>query len=314
MQLLIYVVAMKVLTSALLLLGCLSLSAQEAWVSLSKVGGFSAWKGKVALFKVQEEVSQLPLEFRGPGANSFAVSNAVKEENGLLLLEIEFKPTTERGYFSAELVVGSGDGAQVVQLRGVATAALEGKNEPPLQELLDALGANLDAGGKDLSLDSKATKIGDSVKASQFEPVGDGAVRLTPLARYSPPGDAPFGLAIPNGKEFTLQAVGSLAATTPARPDGHQTLRPPLATGAPNVTVVDAPKRFGLFLEAHKYTSLTFPGKSVGAPIKHTARIYPVEKLGGKALQNAYIVGFEEASNGDYQDAVFLIEGVKVVK
>jgi hypothetical protein len=39
-----------------------------------------------------------------------------------------------------------------------------------------------------------------------------------------------------------------------------------------------------------------------------------VRQFEGKVLQNAYVVGFEEASNGDYQDAVFLIEGVRAVK
>jgi hypothetical protein len=28
-------------------------------------------------------------------------------------------------------------------------------------------------------------------------------------------------------------------------------------------------------------------------------------------MENAWLVGFEEAANGDYQDAVFLIENVK---
>ncbi len=27
-------------------------------------------------------------------------------------------------------------------------------------------------------------------------------------------------------------------------------------------------------------------------------------------MENAYLVGFEEAKNGDYQDAVFLLENV----
>ena len=27
-------------------------------------------------------------------------------------------------------------------------------------------------------------------------------------------------------------------------------------------------------------------------------------------MENAYLIGFEEAENGDYQDAVFLIENV----
>lgn len=288
--------------------------AEQAWISTSKVAGYQGFKGKVALFGVKADLAELVLEFRGESADSFAILDARKEENGLLFLEVEFKPTAQRGLFSAELVVGEGEEAQVVQLRGIATPALEGKNEPPLQDLLQALGTGVDAGGGELSLSTEQKKIGDSIAVAQFEPVKGGEVKITPLARYSPRGNAPFGLATVDGKKFTLRTVGHLAATTPERPDAHQTLRPPLASGLVSVTVSEAPKRFGLFLKAHRYTSLTFPGRSEGAPIRHTARIYPVTKCEGRALKNAYVVGFEEASNGDYQDAVFLIEGVKAVR
>ena len=169
-------------------MGTLSLGAEQAWVSLSKVGGLKGYKGQVALFGVKEDLATLALEFRGQGAGSFSVANARKEANGLLQLEIAFQPTAKRGYFESELVVGAGDSAQVIQLRGVATPALEGKNEPPLQQVLDALGTGVDVGGTTLSLNTSEKTIGDSVAATQFEPVEGAAVRLTPLARYSPKG------------------------------------------------------------------------------------------------------------------------------
>lgn len=272
------------------------------------------YKGQVALFGVQEDLAVLPLKMRGNGADAFGISDARKEENKLLLLEIEFKPTTERGFFAAELLVGQGENLQIVQLRGVATKALEGKNEPPLQELCDALGLELDVGGKQLALDTSKKTIGDSIAVARFEPVGGEAVRLTPLARYSPEGETPFGLAIEEGSELKLRTLASLAASTERRPDAHQTLRPPTTGGEQVVFVKEPPQRFGLFLKAHQYTSLTFPGRATGAPIEHTARIYLVKAYQGQAIANAYVVGFEEAANGDYQDAVFLIEGVKAVK
>ena len=89
---------------------------------------------------------------------------------------------------------------------------------------------------------------------------------------------------------------------------------PPLTSGKPWVAIATPPERFGLFLEGQKYISLTFPGRSEGADIENTARVYPVNMLQGKPVANAYVVAFEEAANGDYQDAVFLIEGVKAVK
>lgn len=291
-----------------------SLCAEQAWISLSKVGGINAYKGRVALFGVKPSLAELPIEFRGPGADAFSVSNAEKEENSLLLLEIDFKPAPERGFYSAEIVVGSGAETQVVQLRGIATKALEGKNEPPLQEIFLALGAAVNAGGADLHLDTKKKTIGDSVAAGRFAPMKGQAVRITPLARYSPKGETEFGLLVGDGNQAEWRTLGALAASTSERPDAHQTLRPPLVGGSAAIEFADAPEKFALFFKAHQYTSLTLPGKSVGAPIKHTARIYPVTEFAGKQLANAYLVAFEEAANGDYQDAVFLIEGVKAVK
>lgn len=296
----------------LALLGVSSTMAEEAWVSLSKVGELKGEKRQVKLLGVKEEA--LNIEIRGDGASSFAVANARKEENGVLLLEVEFQPVVPRGYFSAELVVGKGDALQVIQLRGVSIKALEGKNEPPLQEVLDSLGTGIDVGGKMLSLSTKEKTIGDSISATKFKPVPGSSIRMTPLARYSPPGVTPFGLVIEEGDQLRLEVLGELANTTKERPDAHQTVSPPLSDGQSMVTLAEPPEQFGLFLKAHKYTSLTFPGRSQGAKIEHTARIYPVKNFQGKVVKNAYVVGFEEASNGDYQDAVFLIEGVEAVK
>ena len=306
---------MKTLCTILLVLsGVVSAMAEQTWVSLSKVGELKGQKRQVKLSGVKGELKALALEVRGEGADSFVVADARKEENGVLLLDVAFQPTVARGYFSAELVVKEEEAMRVIQLRGVAIKALEGKNEPPLQEVLDSLGAGVDVGGKKLSLSTKEETIGDSVAVSRFQPVKGSSVRMTPLARYSPPGVTPFGLIIGEGEQLRLEVLGELANTTKERPDAHQSVRPPLSDGKSVVIVTKPPEQFGLFLDAHKYTSLTFPGKSKGAKIKHTARIYPVKAFQGKAVKDAYIVGFEEASNGDYQDAVFLIEGVKAVK
>ncbi|MBK1835364.1 hypothetical protein [Roseibacillus ishigakijimensis] len=301
-------------SSALALLGTISLSAEQAWVSLSKVSGFRGYQGQVALFGVKESPADLRLQFQGEGADAFEVVDAEKGENNLLQLKVAFNPPAKEGSYAAELVVGQGPEAQSVQLRGVATPALEGHNEATLHQIVSALGMDVQTGSEELSLDTKSKKIGSSLAVSQFEPVAGQVVTLTPLARYSPPGETPFGFAVPDGKQLVLQKAGSLADTTAQRPDAHQTLRPPLASGQRSVTFANAPKRFGLFLKAHQYTSLTFPGKAEGATIEHTARIFPVTTFEGKSLENAYLVGFEEASNGDYQDAVFLIEGVQAVK
>jgi hypothetical protein len=287
--------------------------AQQAWVALSKVKGINAYKGQVALFGVEGAAGELPMAVEGDGAESFTV-NEVKKEGKMLTMEIGFEPAEARGFYAAELVVGGGENQQIVPLRGIATPALEGANEPPLQFIIDAMGVNAEAGGKELSLDTGEATIGSSVAASQFEPVAGETLRVTPVARYSPPGDAPFGFVVEADGEMNLQPIGSLAATTKERPDAHQTLRPPLASGEAMVEVASPPAKFGFYMKGEAYTSVTFPGRSEGTTIQNTARIYPVTQYSGRALTNAYLVGFEEASNGDYQDAVFLIEGVQAVK
>ena len=306
---------MKTVCSILLaLLGIVSAMAEQTWVSLSLVGELKGQKRQVKLSGVKGELKALDLEIRGEGADAFVVTDKNKEPNGALLLDIAFRPIVPRGYFSAELVVKEGEAMRVIQLRGVAIKALEGKNEPPLQEVLDSFGTRIDAGGKKLSMSTEEETIGESVVATRFQPVQGSVVKMTPLARYSPPGVTPFGLIIEEGEQLRMEVLGELANTTEERPDAHQSVRPPLSDRKSVVTIAKPPEEFGLFLKAHKYTSLTFPGRSKGAKIKHTARIYPVKSFQGKAVKDAYIVGFEEASNGDYQDAVFLIEGVKAVK
>ena len=43
----------------------------------------------------------------------------------------------------------------------------------------------------------------------------------------------------------------------------------------------------------------------------HATRIYPVKDRAGQLVPNAYLVTFEDATNGDYQDYVFLLTNVR---
>lgn len=73
----------------------------------------------------------------------------------------------------------------------------------------------------------------------------------------------------------------------------------------------DAPAEpFAFYMMGHKFASFTDPRIKTAATIGHTVRVYPVRFFQGKKLENSYLVGFGEASNGDGQDAAFLIENV----
>jgi hypothetical protein len=43
----------------------------------------------------------------------------------------------------------------------------------------------------------------------------------------------------------------------------------------------------------------------------HRARVYPLKDRTGTAVPNAYLIGWEEAANGDYQDYVFILSNVR---
>ncbi len=248
------------------------------------------------------------LSIIGRDADAFTAHASSVEIGGGETLEItvRFRPVRGAGRYSAGLRIGSpGEGTFVV-LQGVGLAAFEGKNEPPLQSIVHALGIPLNVGGAKLELDTKAEIIGDSAAVPYFQKAGEGPVRVTALARFSPPGATPFGIVKKGGAERIetgkLSDSGSVA-------DAHQSLHPPVDG---NVSEFEpGADAFAFYMEGHQYISFTDPALAESAPIPHTARVYPVKRYLGKNLENAWMVGFEEAANGDYQDALFLLENVK---
>ncbi|WP_367873077.1 family 16 glycoside hydrolase [Luteolibacter sp. Populi] len=223
-------------------------------------------------------------------------------------VHLRFRPTHGAGRYSAGLRIGSPESGAFVVLQGIGLAAFEGKNEPALQSIVHALGIPLDVGGKSLELDTNADSIGKGIAASAFVTAGTGKVRVTPLARFSPPGDTPFGFTLAGAMEVEL----GILTDSKELPDAHQCLFPPLKDGAAAVEFSPpASASFSLWMQGPKYTSSTIPGAAKGATIKHTGRVFPVSDFQGRVLENAWLVGFEEAANGDYQDGLFLIENVR---
>lgn len=250
------------------------------------------------------------LSIEGKDADAFSASapSTIIAPNESMEVTVHFKPLHGLDRYSAGLRVGTPAEGCFVLLQGIGLAAFEGKNEPPLQQIVHALGIPVQVGGRQLELDAQAATIGDSLDIHHFIASGNEKIRLTPLARFSPPGPTPFGLILRNsGAQIE---IGKLAASTTI-PDSHQSLFPPLEDEAPSLTIDPPTEPFALYLRAHQYVSCTDPGFPGGAKIPRTARVYPARHFLGRELQDAYLVGFEEAANGDYQDALFLIENVK---
>lgn len=276
-------------------------------LSLSKVGDLASDRASVTITNTSPRPLDLTPRFIGRSVGAFEVHNddiTPLAAGDSREFQVSFHPDSGTGNYTAGLQFGDIETAAFVQISAIHTPALEGSNEPPLHHIAQALGLDVNVGGKTLSLDSSAATIGSSIEAAGFERVEGTDFRITALARYSPPGEVTFGsYAVESGDKTPL---GNLSATTEEDPDAHQSLMPPFSTAdtAPEGT-------FGLYLAGPHYTSATNVGYDQKAKVTHTARVWPVGSLQNTRVENAYLVGFEEASNGDYQDALFLVEGVR---
>ncbi|GAA5132069.1 DUF1080 domain-containing protein [Luteolibacter yonseiensis] len=290
------------------------LAADRGVVSMSAVKGQKTRKATLTVKNPSGGPLAADISVVGKDAALFkaTATGATIPAGGSTVVTVEFSGTDTPGRFSAGLQIGSKEEGAFVILQGIGLAAFEGKNEPPLQSIVHALGIPLDVGGGKLELDSKKDTIGQSVAVPAFQAAGAGKIRVTPLARFSPPEDTPFGIVLSGGSE--LSELGKLSDSSAEIPDAHQTLFPPLVGGAGSVEF-DAPsKPFAFYMKGHKFDSFSDPAIPTKAEIPHTARVYPVRNYQGRKMENAWLVGFEEASNGDYQDALFLIENAAPAK
>lgn len=287
---------MKILVS-LLVSAVVSSAARadpEHFLSLSAVAGIPRQAVEIRL----DAPADAEMTLAGKDAKSFSAKQV-----GEGRWEVDIQPDRRAGRYFAELRIG----AETVSLNGLATNALEGENEPPLDRIVECLGVPVNVGGKALRLDLKAATIGASVVGTKFRRAGDGPVRITPVARYSPPGNYPFGW-----RAEEEHVIGSLAGSKKI-PDAHQRLLPPMENGKRQVDFTPDEEPFSLFVKAGKRSVGTDPA-AYPTDLLNAVRIYPASAFQGRKLKNAFLVCFEEASNGDYQDAVLLVENVAIAR
>ncbi|TDE86182.1 NPCBM/NEW2 domain-containing protein [Deinococcus sp. S9] len=210
------------------------------------------------------------------------------------------------GVQQAQVRVESGAAPREVKLYGLSARGEEGDLEPPLQQVVQTLGYTINVGGSGLILGTRPTPIGDEVLAPLFQKAGPGPVTLRPVARYSPNAAVPFGYYTPGVAGPTLHQVAVLA------PGAYQTLNPPIQPGgAGSFEPGDA--SFGLYTGSTSYAQHNSYTQDAlnAATITHAARIYPLRDRAGQPLPNSFLVAFEPALNGDYQDYVFVLGNVK---
>ena len=214
------------------------------------------------------------------------------------------------GYQEAELTFDT-DGNQgapfVVGLFALKTANYGGSNEPPLQQVLNALGINVEVGWTTLNSDVKPVAKGEEIMAGLFSGNGAGPVKVTPVARYSPAEALPFGW-------YTRSTSGVTHKQLAVQQGGQgnaQTLYPAIQSGG--TTSFTAPAGgFGIYLYSGVYSRRSYSEDELNGDVPHRMRLYPVRDRGNVPVDGAYLLCFEDATNGDYQDYVFLLENVKL--
>jgi N-acetylneuraminic acid mutarotase len=231
---------------------------------------------------------------------------AIIEAGKTLNMEVQFAPpAAETGSLAAELIIVSNDDAFAslpVKLYGLSAKGEQGNREPPLADVVKTLGYKINVGGTGLLLGTQAAAIGDEILAPLFKKAGRGNVRMTPVARYSPDDLLQFGYYTSSNGQLQLHETGVVSTGQ------EQTLYPSVKSGGkgfdPGSSV------FGLFAGSTSYApQVTYTEDRLNTgPLAHSVRIYPLKNRAGKPVANSYLIAFEPAVNGDYQDYVFVLE------
>ena len=227
-------------------------------------------------------------------------------------LQVRFTPGTTVGQRTAKLTL-TGDGSVVeVGLYGLSMTGIEGANESPLDQVLGTLGYNVNVGWTNLEVGMDPGAKGEEVLEPLFVKSGTAPVTWKALAHFAPPEAIPFGWYTGDGTAAERHEVGAIDGTNVVG-GGYQT---PAATRRPaeaRCRSIRASVDFGFYYYSASVRPLRVHRGSAEQPAPHRARIYPAKNRAGVAIPNTYIVAFEDASNGDYQDYVFLVSGIKPV-
>lgn len=275
-----------------------AITANPPALALSSVKGQLIPSGAIEL---EGKIEPAKLKITGRDAALFSF-----EATSTMNFRVTFDPKGEAGDFHAMLEDGEG---LMVPLHGLGTKALEGENEAPLFRVARTLALPVDIGAETLITPKDGKPIGSGIVATHFRPVAGKPVVMTPLARYSPPWKLPFGVYWEEGGQKKQLEAGCLDDSSVVK-DGHQRLFPPLVGG--KTASLNPPGPFGIYCTSPTHTAHSDPALNGGNvhSIPQALRVYPVKEILGRSLENAYLLCFEEAKNGDYQDYVFLIENV----
>jgi len=202
------------------------------------------------------------------------------------------------------IVRSEDDDGPPCDLTGLVSKGKQPADEPTLQQILEALGYEVDVGATSLTLPAEV--VGDEVKAPLFQRAKPGDVGLYLIARYTKDEDTSFGHYATVAGKPVAKGIGSAAK-------GHnQTLNPELE-GDSQTSFDPGDTAFGLFLKTGKRTFYSEDNLNSGEH-KHVAKVFPLRSRGHTPVQDAYVVAFDEDGNLDYQDHVFMLWNVKLAR
>ncbi|WP_157501284.1 hypothetical protein [Echinicola vietnamensis] len=307
---------MKILLATLMM--CLSFlktvvaqTNHDSTIVLSAIRSEHSKAGTMA-FQVDEgDVNTAKVIFLGDQADYFS-ARKMDVLDDTLMISVQFTPNMEFiGLAEAVMEIRLEDEVLASRpVRGLSTKALEGENEPSLALVVEAFGWKIDLGWTQLANHTRAELQGEELHVTSFKKAeGAERVEMIPIARYSPPFALPFGYYERGNETPVLKQVGVLANST-SYPE-HQTIYPALEEGHPSFDPGKLSFGFYTTSPSHVAYSEDYWNQSLHPDhATHACRVYAVRDSNGKVLPAQYLVCFEEAANGDYQDYVFLVKHV----
>ncbi|WP_234998789.1 malectin domain-containing carbohydrate-binding protein [Demequina sp. NBRC 110057] len=260
------------------------------------------------------ETQPLSATISGANAAEFAVQGTVPATlapGASATFTVRFTPGTTGGQRTAQLVVAGGQSTVTVPLHGLAMVGIQGGYEPTLDQVLGTLGYEVNVGWTNLAGGMDPAAKGDEVLEPLFVKSGTGPVTWKPLAQYAPADTVSFGWYTGDGAAAQRNGLGAMDGTKGA---GYQSLLPPATSGS-TLSFDPGTGEFGFYYYSPYFNRYGFTEDRLNSPAAsaHRARIYQAENRNGVKIANTYILAFEDADNGDYQDYVFLVTGVKPV-
>ena len=293
-----------------------SIQGNKKELIFSAVKGTESKTGSISFSSKNSE--KISFRISGEKAENFKLVGSVPNQiaaNQKINLSLVFTPSNDDiGILKAKLQAVGSSGKIITEtdLKGLSLKGLEGENEPTLKTIIEILGYQVNNGWSTLANNLKPELQGDEIIASSFRKAAKGKVEMIPVARFSPDFELPFGyyIASPNGP--VLHQVGVLSKTKD-KPE-HQALFPSMSTGSnffdPGENI------FGLYSTGAGHSAYSLDDWNIllhPNNASHATRTYPLKDQQGKLVSNTYLVCFEEAKNGDYNDYVFILKNMQPV-